>query len=193
MPVSSTLTKTKTKTERDSSLQNKKAAVVIAFRNFQDEEYFVSKEALEEEGIKVVTVSDDKGVAIGANGGETKVDFTIDSLRKEEMNALVFIGGSGCLDHLDNEKTYNLAKSFNDKILGAICISPVILAKAGILENRKATVWSSEMDKEPIEILKNNNVEYIDKNVVEDNNVITANGPKAAREFGARIARALTK
>ena len=77
------------------------------------------------------------------------------------------------------------------KILAAICIAPAILAKAGVLEGKNATVWSSVLDKGPIKILEENGANYVEKDVVVDGNIITANGPQAASEFGRKIVEIL--
>jgi protease I len=166
-----------------------RALFVIAFRNFRDPEYFLPKEILENSGIEVKTVSNKKGIAIGAEGGEVEVDFLIEEVNPKDFDAIIFIGGPGCLEALDNEKSYNLIKQTVDfkKILGAICIAPVILAKSGVLEGKKATVWSSPFDRGPIKILKENGANFVDENVVQDGKIITANGPEAAKDFGRKI------
>jgi protease I len=166
-----------------------KALFVIAFRNFRDPEYFLPKEILENSGIEVKTASNKKGIAIGAEGGEVEVDFLIEEVNPKDFDAIIFIGGPGCLEALDNEKSYNLIKQTVDfkKILGAICIAPVILAKSGVLEGKKATVWSSPFDRAPIKILKENGANFVDENVVQDGKIITANGPEAAKDFGRKI------
>ena len=188
-------------------LQGKKVVMIIAFRDFRDAEYFVPKEILEEAGAKVKTASTKKGVAIGADGGDTEVDLLVSEINLAEFNdlqnksfhdsiqsissfnAVVFIGGPGCLESLDNEDSYKAAKDTvsQNKVLAAICISPVILAKAGALEGKKATVWSSPLDREPIETLEENGATYEDKPVVVDGKIITGNGPDVAEEFGKKI------
>jgi len=171
----------------------KKAVLIIACRNFQDWEYSATKEVLEDEGIKIKTASDQKGIAIGKNGLEIKIDLSIEEIKLRDFEAVIFIGGGGALEHLDNEISYNLIKETikQNKILAAICVSPVILAKAGILKNKKATVWWSSLDKKPLKILEENSVEFVDKNVVSDGKIITANGPAAAKEFGESILKVI--
>jgi len=168
---------------------SKKAAVLIAFRNFRDEEYFVPKEILESGGVKVVTVSTQEGIAIGADGGDVKIDLTLDKLNIEDYAAIIFIGGPGALDYLDNEDSYRIVRETikQNKILAAICIAPTILARSGALEGKKATVWASPLDKSSIKTLRENRVEFIEKAVVQDGSIITANGPAAAKEFGEKI------
>jgi protease I len=168
---------------------NKKVAMVIAFKDFRDEEYFVPREILEEAGAEVKTASNKKGTAIGADGGEVEVDFLVSEINPVEFDAIVFIGGPGALKNLDNEDSYQLAKETisQDKILAAICISPVILAKAGVLEGKKATVWSSPLDKSAVKILTEKGAIYQDELVVVDGKIITGNGPQAARKFGETL------
>lgn len=158
-----------------------KIAMIIAFRDFRDAEYFIPKQIFENAGIKVITASTDLGVAIGADGGDTKTTVLIDDLIAENFDALVFICGPGMAKQLNNEKLQEIARQ--GKIVGAICIAPVILAKAGILQGKKATVWSSTMDKNAIKTLKENGAIYEDKTVVADGNIVTANGPEAAEGF----------
>jgi len=176
------------------NLVGKKIAMIIAFRDFRDAEYFVPKEILEKAGIEVKTASNKKGIAIGADGGDVKVDLLVSEINPAEFAAVVFIGGSGCLENLDNESSYRVAQETvsQNRVLASICISPVILAKAGVLEGKKATVWSSVMDRSPIKILQNNGAIYEDKRVVVEGKIITGNGPEAAEEFGQAIVEALT-
>ena len=177
------------------NLVGKKIAMIIAFRDFRDAEYFVPKEILEKAGIEVKTASNKKGIAIGADGGDVKVDLLVSEINPAEFAAVVFIGGSGCLENLDNESSYRVAQETvsQNRVLASICISPVILAKAGVLEGRKATVWSSVMDRSSVRILKDNGTIYQDEDVVVDGKIITGNGPAAAKEFGQAILEVLAR
>lgn len=174
-------------------ISNKKVAMIIAFRDFRDEEYFLPKEILEKAGVEIKTVSTEKGTALGADGGEVEVDLLISDINISDFEAVVFIGGPGALKYLDNENSYRVARETisQEKILAAICISPVILAKAGVLSGKKATVWSSPMDRSPVRTLEEKGATYEDKPVVVDGKIITANGPAAARQFGEAIIEAL--
>ena len=169
--------------------ESKKILMIIAFRDFRDEEYFLPKEIFEKEGFIVKTASTKKGTALGADGGEIEVDFSLDEVDISQFDAVLFVGGPGALKYLDNEKSYQIAKETlnQEKILGAICIAPVILAKAKVLEGKKATVWSSPLDKTGIKILKENGAEYLAQDVVQDGKIITANGPQSAKKFAKKI------
>lgn len=179
----------------EKNLTGKKAVMLIAFRNFRDAEYFVPKEILEGAGVEVKTASNKMGLAIGAEGGDVSVNFLVKDLNPTEFDAVIFVGGPGCLENLDNEDSYRVAKETmaNNKVLAAICVSPVILAKAGVLKGKRATVWSSPMDKGPIKILEEQGAIYLPRPVVSDGKIVTGNGPDAANEFGEAIVRVLTE
>jgi protease I len=171
----------------------KKIAIIIAFNNFRDEEYFIPKQVLELEGNQVITVSSQLGKAIGTYGGEVDVDMILGDIKINEFDAIIFAGGSGALAYLENKTCLEIAKEavLRNKVLGAICIGPAILAKAGVLSGKKATVWSSPLDKSAIKILKEEGAIFEDNQVVQDGNIITANGPEASRKFGEAIAKLL--
>jgi len=178
----------------ENTLEGKKVAIIMAFKDFRDAEYFVPKEILERAGAKITTVSTQKGKALGADGGEVEINLTLEELKADDFDGVVFIGGPGALKELDNEKSYSLIRKIvsQNKVLGSICISPVILAKAGALKNKKATVWSSPLDKGPIKILKENGANYIPEEVVIDGKIVTGNGPDASEEFGTKLVGVLT-
>ena len=74
------------------------------------------------------------------------------------------------------------------KPVGAICIAPCILAKAGVLKGRRATVFPG---KEYTDILREGGATVVRAAVVEDGLLVTANGPNAAARFGDALIRAL--
>lgn len=176
-------------------LQGKKIAMIIAFRDFRDAEYFIPKEILEKAGAKITTVSTKSGTAIGADGGDVIVDILLENLNPADFDGIIFIGGPGCLKDLDNENSYKIARETveQNKVLGSICISPMILAKAGVLSGKRATVWSSPMDKGPVRTLEKRGAIYQDELVTVDGKLVTGNGPAAAQEFGQTIIELLTQ
>ncbi len=178
----------------NQSLKNKKIAMIIAFQDFRDEEYFIPKSIFLTEGAQVITVSSKKGKAIGSYGGVIDVQATFDDLNIDETDALVFVGGSGAGKYIDDEACHQLANNIIDKekVLGAICIAPAILARSGVLKGKKATVWSSQMDKSAVKILKEEGASYQTDAVIRDGNIVTANGPLAARRFAESIVKVLT-
>ncbi len=184
-----------TKLHMYENLDSKTIAMIIALKDFQDEEYFVPKEIFEKADLEVITISKEIGKAIGSEGGEATVDIDLSKFNISDFDAIVFIGGSGALEYLDNEVSYKIARDavYNNKVLAAICISPAILAKAGVLSGKKATVWSSILDKSAVRILEQNGAIYQKGQVVVDGNIITGDGPAAANKFADSIIKVLTK
>lgn len=166
---------------------SKKVIFVVAHEGYQPVEYSAPKQILESVGFEVVTASDKADMAIAKDSSITPVDVILDDVRIEDYDGLFFIGGPGALRHLDNVVSYTLLKKWKEtgKPYGAICISPRILAKAGVLRNKKATGWDE--DNELALIFEKNGVDYVRESVVTDGDVVTADGPKAAQDFGREI------
>lgn len=96
--------------------------MLIAFKDFRDEEYFVPKEILVKAGAEVKTASSKMGKAMGTDGGQVEVDLTVSEINPADFDAVIFVGGPGCLADLDNENSYNLIKETKAKykLLAAI-------------------------------------------------------------------------
>ncbi|MDD3491553.1 MAG: DJ-1/PfpI family protein [Candidatus Pacebacteria bacterium] len=169
--------------------EKKKILMVVSFDDFRDEEYFIPKEIFEQAGFETETTSLEKGIAKGVLGGEAVVDLIVKDVQVAKYEAVVFCGGSGMAEKLDNEMFQNLAKDFHkeNKLITAICVAPALLAKAGVLKDKEATVWSSALNKEYIEILKEKGAMYKDEPIVVSGQIVTANGPEAAKKFGETI------
>ncbi|MCD6429248.1 DJ-1/PfpI family protein [bacterium] len=167
----------------------KKALMIIAFKNFRDEEYLEPKEILENGGVEITTASSQLGEAKGSFGNTAKVDLTLEQVNVADYDGVIFVGGPGAVVYQDNTKAQEIARKAveQDKILAAICIAPTILAKAGVLSGRRATVWTNVLDKSAAKILEENGATFVKENVVQDGKIITANGPGAAKEFGRKI------
>ena len=170
------------------SLTGKKVLVVLAPKDFRDEEYFISRVALQANGAQIVTVSKGIEEATGIKGGKVKIDFELDDIKIADYEAIVFVGGKGAAGYFKNKKVLDLARNFaeKEKVIGAICIAPTILANAGILKGKKATSYSSEKSK-----LVSKGAKFTGAEVQQDGKIITASGPKASNEFGKKLAEVL--
>jgi len=173
-----------------STIGAKTAALVVAYRDFQPRECLVTKQLIEKAGITTLMVSDKPGVA-QSDGFKVTIKKTVSELTPDDYNGIFFIGGPGALNYLDNNTSYQALKTAaaNDKIYGAICISPRILAKAGVLTGKDATGWDG--DNKLTSVFKTYGVTYVHKNVVIDGNVITATDPMAAEGFARGIIKLL--
>ena len=160
---------------------------VIAPERFRDEELLEQKRVLEERGIAVTVASTRPGVAIGMFGARVSVDCTVHGARAASYDALAIAGGAGSPAHLwDSEPLRALARSLHaaGRPVGAICLSPPVLARAGLLMGRRATTFPT--DRAIVE-LKRGGATYVEQAVVLDDTVLTASGPEAAAAFGAAL------
>ena len=72
------------------------------------------------------------------------------------------------------------------KVVAAICSAPVVLANAGLVADRKVTVFAD--DKDSVEA---GGAYYTGRTVEVDGQIVTANGPGAAKEFAEEILKAI--
>lgn len=162
-------------------------ALVVAYNGYQSHEYSVPKKILESAGFTVITASNKPGIATASDGSTTPVDTMLDNLSIDTLAGLFFIGGPGALENLDSNVSYQKIQeaALKSLPLGAICIAPRILAKAGALVAIEATGWNNDGKLE--EIYREHGVIYNDSDVVTDDNRVTASGPHAAEEFAQAI------
>jgi protease I len=175
-------------------LTEKKALLIIAPNDFEDIEFLHTKEELEKAKIKLSIASKKKETATGMQGTRVAVDISLDQVNVMDYDAIIFIGGLGACPYYTDEKALSLANETfqNRKLICAICVAPLILSKAGVLKGRRATVYDLRI-KELVQMLTEEGAVYTNKHVVVDGNIITANGPAAAREFGRTIASEFKK
>lgn len=171
------------------SLISKKVLMVIAPKNFRDAEYTKPKSVIESSGAEVKVTSIQGGTSIGAEGTTVQIDLTVSEVKIEDYDAVAFIGGPGMAEITNDESMQILAKKFYDagKLTTAICVAPAILAKARILSSKRATAWSGVKAD-----LERGGANYTGENVTVDGNIITANGPGSAHEFGEKIVEYLS-
>jgi protease I len=168
----------------------KRVVMIIAQENFRDEELLQPKKILEEAGITVKVASRAKGEATGMLGARVLPDMTLQDINVRDFDAIIFVGGQGASIYWDDPFAHSIANDANSagKLVAAICIAPVTLAKAGLLKGKKATVWASEEGE-----LTSEGARYTAKAVERDGNIITATGPAAAVEFAKKLVEALSE
>ena len=172
------------------SVKGKKAVMIIAQSNFRDEELLKPKEVLEKNGVIVTVASSSLKESTGMLGAKVKPNILFTNINVADYDAVIFVGGSGASEYWDNPTAHKIANDANNaqKIVGAICIAPATLAKAGLLTNKKATTYSSTVND-----IKSAGAKYTGADVERDGNIITASGPAAAEKFGETIVKALSE
>lgn len=174
----------------DMRLEGKSVLMIIAFRNFRDEEYLEPRGILEGEGAKITVASSSLGTAKGMLGAKAKTDIMLDQVNTADYDAILFVGGTGSSEYFYNPKAHSIAKEAvaSGKILGAICVAPTTLANAGVLKGKKATCYSSSVSD-----LKRGGATYTRGEVEVAGNIVTADGPGSAKAFGEVVLNKLAQ
>jgi len=170
--------------------QGKGILMIIAPGDFRDEEFQIPKGSFERAGYQVTVASATTQEVRGMLGARVKPDILLQDVDVSKYQAIVFVGGVGAQVYFSHPQAQRIAKEAysQGKVLGAICIAPVILARAGVLQGKRATVWASVSEE-----IEKGGGHYTGKLVEVDGRLITGNGPAAAKEFAKRIIEALKK
>jgi protease I len=164
--------------------------MVIAPSCFRDEEYEVPKALFEARGVQVTTASTEAGPATGRYGTQALAQVSLCNADLSRFAALVFVGGTGAEVFFDDPDAHGAARKAVDlgQTVGAICVAPSILARAGLLNGRRVTAYPDTRAD-----LEAHGAIWTGRTVEIDGPIVTANGPGAAQEFGEAIATLIGK
>ncbi len=145
--------------------------------------------------MEVVIVGETSAPIASAQGPSTIVDVTFDDVTG--LDILLLPGGRGTRQEVDNERMIDFLKSVYPQLeyLASICTGAGLLARAGLLDGRRATTnkksfqWVAEQGP---------NVSWVpEARWVEDGNILTSGGVAAgidmalalvAKLYGADVA-----
>lgn len=148
---------------------------------FEEIEAVTVIDVLRRAGMNVVTAGLPGSRVKGSHGVEVMTDTRLDQAEPSKFDALILVGGNpGYINLGRSQKVMDMVVKFNldKKLIGAICAAPSILARAGILDGRAATIYPG-MERD-IPRPKG-------RTVVQDGNIITSQGPGTAMEFALKI------
>lgn len=162
----------------------KKIAIIIPFSNFRDEEYNIPLNFFTQNGFEVIVASNKKGKAKGMNNTSVEVHTEIADLTPDDFAAVVLVGGTGSEVLWHNKELHKFLKEVNKKgkIIAASYKSPLSLGYAGILRNKRATVWIEDKD-----LLEELGAYYTGASIEIDKNIITTDGPHSTKMFVQEI------
>ncbi len=166
----------------------KSVLLIIPPDRFRDEELFETKQVLEKKGFQTQIASSRTGYCVGTKGGFARARIALSAVDVRDYEAVLFIGGSGSKLLFENEHALRIARDAYSlgKIVGAICLASVILANAGVLKGKLATVTDSD-----IRTIQSKGAIYSSEDVTVDGTLVTANGPEVASLFGEKIVELL--
>lgn len=122
---------------------------------------------------------------VTSHGLSYKADFLFDEINPDEYFGVYIPGGTnGAIALRDNDKVIDLVKDFDEKrkTIAAICAGPIVLNRAGVLEDKRATSHPSVKDE------LDRVGEYIeDEIVVTDGNITTSRGAALTNYLALRL------
>lgn len=136
-------------------------------------------------GFHVVSAGLDDQPVKASRGSVLIPDATLDDVISNEFDMIVLPGGLPGADHLrDDERIQQKLKEMAaaGKFTAAICAAPRALARAGLLNGKKATSYPGALDDSPVE-----NMQYMQEPVVVDGKLVTSRGPGTAMDFALTL------
>jgi 4-methyl-5(b-hydroxyethyl)-thiazole monophosphate biosynthesis len=146
-------------------------------------------DVLRRAGITVVTVGLDEKPVKASRGVVLIPDTTLDEALNQFFDMIVLPGGLPGADYLNNDpRIHKLLKDMQQqgKYTAAICAAPKVLADAGLLANKSATSYPGVLENMQVP-----NMQFVDKPVIKDGQVITSRGPGTAMDFALELINTL--
>lgn len=173
---------------QEIKLMQGKKILFVAVPNFRDGELIIPKNVLSQAGADIHIASLVKGDFSGNEGTTVEAEYALEEVVAADFDAVVFIGGPGMTRELENKGLQDLAERFYDakKVTSAICVAPAVLANAGLLKGKKATVFPTAKG-----YLVEGGADYTAKPVEIDGLLITADGPESATAFANELIKSL--
>jgi len=173
---------------------SKRVLFILMPYDFQDHEFNEPYTILKDSGHAVDVAGWNKDVAVGSFGLEHTPNLLFEDVVHDSYDAVVIPGGSASTEFLwGNDALHTLVRNFHmsGKLVATICYACAVPAQAGILKNKKATIYPTAEAKKLFEehgaiFVKDGCV------VLQDEKIITAQGPTFARIFGRKIAEFLS-
>ncbi|HVE80035.1 MAG TPA: type 1 glutamine amidotransferase domain-containing protein [Gemmatimonadaceae bacterium] len=172
----------------DKVLEGLRVAVLAA-DGFEQLELTRPVKALEKHGAVVEIVSLRPGSIQGMNlllpGKNVDVDRTVFTADPEDYDALHIPGGFINPDFLrQSDEALEFVRAFDAarKPIATICHGPWVLISAGLVFNRRLTSWPGIRDD-----VRNAGGEWVDEEVVRDDNWLSSRGPQDLRAFDKAI------
>src|SRR6185295_12061640 len=172
----------------EKRLEGKKVAILVA-DGFEQVELTEPRKALEAAGAKTEIVSPADGEVQGWNHDEKADSFNVDMplkrARSDDYDALLLPGGVRNPDQL---RMMTRAVEFVDgffaarKPVAAICHAPWTLIEADVVKGRRLTSWPALKTD-----LMNAGAEWVDREVVVDNGLVTSRKPADIPAFNQKM------
>jgi protease I len=167
---------------------NQAGAVVVFVpqRLFREEQLEIVRTRLMRADCDLLLAAPDTLIAVGMDHTIIRPDIRLRDVDPDVARALVLVGGSGIIRHWADTTLHALCRGFVERgrLVAAIGLANICLARAGVLDGRAATVFP---DRDAIAELDRAGAGYRARPVVVDGPVITGLDAEAARAFSLAL------
>lgn len=132
------------------SLTGKKILMILAGKDFQDEEFFQARVILQGSGAAVLTTALGVDEATGIKKGKAKIDLDLLKVNPEEFDAFILIGGLGMEKLANNKKLHHLILQADkqQKLIGAISQGGQALVNLNLSHKKNLILIKNSKDAE---------------------------------------------
>ncbi|MEK9628423.1 MAG: DJ-1 family glyoxalase III [Nitrospinota bacterium] len=162
-----------------------KTVLVAIAPGFEEIETITPVDILRRAGARVTLAGTIPGVLEGSRGVKVQPDALLDDVLNQEFDLICLPGGQPGTDNLKKDpriETILKRMKDEDKHIAAICAAPLVLQKAGILEDKSMTCHPS---------VQGEFGSYIKDRVVVDEKLVTSQSPGTAMEFSLKLVEIL--
>jgi 4-methyl-5(b-hydroxyethyl)-thiazole monophosphate biosynthesis len=162
-----------------------KSVLIPLAPGFEDLEAVTLSDLLRRAGIEVVTAGLQAGLIQGARGVRVQPDATLDEVLDRDFDMIALPGGMPGAENLNNDaRVQALLRRMGQagKYTVAICAAPIVLARAGLLDGKRATSYPGFIDRMDLPT-----THRVDDPVVVDGKVATSRGPGTAMDFALTL------
>lgn len=169
-------------------LSTRKVAILV-HGYFEQVEFTEPLRVLKDGGAEVHVISASGRELQGLNHVDKadmfQADFLLEEANPEDYDALVLPGGAINADHLrmvEAARTWVREFMATTKPLAVICHAPWVLASAGVARGKRLTSFFTIQDD-----MRNAGADWVDEEVVIDNNLITSRSPEDLSAFNSAL------
>lgn len=159
-------------------------ALILIVDGFEENSTFAALSLLKKADVEVTLAGLVSTVVQSENNVRIIAEKRVGEVNESDYDLLVLPAGKCYQIFLNSQRVINMIKDFNNKkkYIAAIGESPVVLAKANILEEKMATVSPGMENKIP---------NPRDAKLIVDTNIITARAPADSIEFAMKLVEIL--
>jgi protease I len=163
---------------------------ILLEKTYQDLEVWYPHYRLQEAGVETVFVAPDKDKRTGKYGYPIQPDITIADVNPVDFDGIIIPGGFAPDYMRRDERMVDFVRNMYaaEKLVAAICHGGWMLASADIIDGKDVTSFYGIKDD-----MVNAGGIFIDQEVVQDDNIITARKPDDLPAFMQAILSSLKK